>query len=590
MAILQVLSKYFIQGFLTFTIKIYEEITPKMKDIIDSLGKLNDEIFMIEIEIFKEVNAKDCIYHDSAFIFISKIEILNKINAVADVSSFRDPTLKFVIFCENFNHFLFIPIPLTERTFQNGHIIQHEYIITNQNNSINLMTIKYFTDKACDKPQIIKLDEFNKTTQRWQNNLTETNNGRNFHGCLISFSMEIFKDGAYLKKYSSPKESIETGGFFQGITDMASKFGNFTPNYQIAFKHTYLSNQRLIMTKSIQYKIGLSNSFEAICIFDNLKLSIAVTPTEYYSNYEKVFMPFDVTSWILFSFSFFIVFLAISIIQKKLSRKIQNLIFGVKIRNPGYNAMSGFFGISQSKLPTENCPRILLIFFLYFCLVFRTCYQGRMFDFLTSDMRKPYPENVEDLIEQKYEIYQIKNTRDAINDERAKIIKLYQIPFVASYCKNMQSTTSKSAYTIVGYIDRQIFNQYCPVKPEKMFFINTFSVHLVAFGMAQNCLLRDIVHDAFEKMFTFGLIQYLRKNENEIKYPNIPDNPVDNKKILTLDILEYGFVLYLIACAVAFCVFLIEVFRPKFKKFVKNSIALFFIIKWLRNRMKNFHA
>lgn len=85
-------------------------------------------------------------------------------------------------------------------------------------------------------------------------------------------------------------------------------------------------------------------------------------------------------------------------------RETRDVIFGRGIRDPVYNAAGTFFGISQLKMPTENCPRILISFFIYFCLVFRTCYQGRMFEFMTTDIRKPPPETIEDLAVLGYKI------------------------------------------------------------------------------------------------------------------------------------------------------------------------------------------
>jgi hypothetical protein len=56
------------------------------------------------------------------------------------------------------------------------------------------------------------------------------------------------------------------------------------------------------------------------------------------------------------------------------------------------------------RLPAENFPRILLMFFLYMCLVFRTLYQSCMYELTTTDMRKPLPMTFEDLHERNYTI------------------------------------------------------------------------------------------------------------------------------------------------------------------------------------------
>jgi hypothetical protein len=72
--------------------------------------------------------------------------------------------------------------------------------------------------------------------------------------------------------------------------------------------------------------------------------------------------------------------------------------------NPAYNALGIFFGISQLRLPRESFSRFVLLLYIWFCLIFRTCYQSMMFEFMTSDMRKPMPESIDDLRKMNYTI------------------------------------------------------------------------------------------------------------------------------------------------------------------------------------------
>jgi hypothetical protein len=75
------------------------------------------------------------------------------------------------------------------------------------------------------------------------------------------------------------------------------------------------------------------------------------------------------------------------------------------VTNPAYNALGIFFGISQLRLPCESFSRFVLLLYIWFCLIFRTCYQSMMFEFMTSDMRKPVPASIDDLILMNYTIF-----------------------------------------------------------------------------------------------------------------------------------------------------------------------------------------
>jgi hypothetical protein len=126
-----------------------------------------------------------------------------------------------------------------------------------------------------------------------------------------------------------------------------------------------------------------------------------ITPTEFYSNYEKLVMPFETYAWICFGLSFALTF-GIILVLNQLAKRIRSIILGKGIQHPAMNALNIFFGISQNKLPNENFARILLAMFIFLCMIFRTCYQSMMFEFMTTDMRKPPPESLEDLVNMNY--------------------------------------------------------------------------------------------------------------------------------------------------------------------------------------------
>jgi hypothetical protein len=48
---------------------------------------------------------------------------------------------------------------------------------------------------------------------------------------------------------------------------------------------------------------------------------------------------------------------------------------------------------------------MVLMFFILFCLVVRTAYQGVFFELMATDMRKPVPTTYEELISQNFTLY-----------------------------------------------------------------------------------------------------------------------------------------------------------------------------------------
>ena len=127
------------------------------------------------------------------------------------------------------------------------------------------------------------------------------------------------------------------------------------------------------------------------------------TPAEKYTPYEMFFLPFDLETWIFLAATFLSTFLTIVTVNR-LSKSAQNLVYGTKVETPIWNVVSIFFGISQTKLPNKNFPRFILIMFIYFCLIFRTCFQSKFFEFMTSEPRQPPPKILEDVFERNYKI------------------------------------------------------------------------------------------------------------------------------------------------------------------------------------------
>lgn len=53
-------------------------------------------------------------------------------------------------------------------------------------------------------------------------------------------------------------------------------------------------------------------------------------------------------------------------------------------------------------LPGRNFARYLLTIFILSCLVVRTAYQGKQFEFLQKDMRPADVETIEEMIERNF--------------------------------------------------------------------------------------------------------------------------------------------------------------------------------------------
>lgn len=124
--------------------------------------------------------------------------------------------------------------------------------------------------------------------------------------------------------------------------------------------------------------------------------TFVITDGYLYGPYEKLILPFDEITWIslicLYSLTFFTI-----IIIYRFSREVQWYVFGKKVNYPTLGSLQILFGLGYIRPPSKSFARILFMMFTLFCLVIRTGYQGKMYDFMTKDVRHRMPQTIDSL-------------------------------------------------------------------------------------------------------------------------------------------------------------------------------------------------
>lgn len=113
-----------------------------------------------------------------------------------------------------------------------------------------------------------------------------------------------------------------------------------------------------------------------------------VTRGSKYSTYERMILPFDDWSW----FAIVMVFCigaAMIVLVNLMSEENQDFVYGRNNRDPLLGMTEIFFGLGMIHVPGRNFARYMFMMFTLYCLIIRTAYQGKMFEFMTGDVRKP---------------------------------------------------------------------------------------------------------------------------------------------------------------------------------------------------------
>jgi hypothetical protein len=141
-----------------------------------------------------------------------------------------------------------------------------------------------------------------------------------------------------------------------------------------------------------------------------------------------------------------------------MTKKIRNLVIGENVNTPSLNVAAHFFGLGQIEIPQRNFARFLVMMFILYCLIIRTTWQSKMFEFMQKEMRKPEVKTIKEANEtygKNYNLYnnetefsngskgkmpyytEILTFLDDSSFEGALKLKSQHIPFIFGYHLNL---------------------------------------------------------------------------------------------------------------------------------------------------------
>ncbi|KAL7025525.1 hypothetical protein ACKWTF_013513 [Chironomus riparius] len=438
---------------------------------------------------------------------------------------------------------------------------------------------------------------YDKASMKWVGKLKAYEKFLDFNGCELIMMLPTI-DLRYLNSYHWGYADVDSNQFeVLGITPIIFKLAgekyNFKDEYApaIVYERDWIMNFN--MSTFIYYGINetpkdanvyfditgvhLNNlsTFRMSNAFFDIKYNLFVTPGDPYSPYEKLFLPFDLTTWILLVSTFGITFITIFIINH-LPRSARNFVYGRKIETPTLNVISIFFGISQARLPTENFSRFILILFIYFCLIFRTCFQSKSFEFLTSEPRRPPPKILEDLVVQNFTAYTLfkDSFEKIIEDERSNWPEIKEPEFneYINYYKTQSQNSSAKMCLIIEELLQDELDAYVHPKWNKIELENIFISHQ-ALIFHQHSFYFRMMFKTVNSLIDTGIMKHLTDNYlKQKKFIVLEEIP----KSLSLNDLSFGFNIWLGFCGMSLILFFVETMKklkkekvPRLFKFAK---------------------
>ncbi|KAG5674081.1 hypothetical protein PVAND_004068 [Polypedilum vanderplanki] len=306
--------------------------------------------------------------------------------------------------------------------------------------------------------------------------------------------------------------------------------------------------------------------FDASTPYINEKLVFVIPLGSQLSSLEKLLYPLTFSTWMTLIACFIIGSIVIFVIKLQ-SKTIQNFVFGTRVKYIYLNLWIGLVGTLQHRLPSRNFSRFILTLFLIFCLIIRTAYQGKMYQFMQSNKKHSEPQTINEMIERKYTFTLLNNYADLVIDKtRWGIVDMKPLGLDlfqwAKQIKGDEKNTILLPHTQVYY--KLIVNNTRNLMICKEYFM---TIPTVIYTI-KNFYLLNAINSQIEEFNSAGLIEYWHSLAFDKKYmkAEIDKQP----KVLTIAHLSGVFELLLFGLIISFITFIFECVLAKWENYKKH--------------------
>ncbi|CAG9811245.1 unnamed protein product [Chironomus riparius] len=548
-------------------IEKFYSIYSRNVDIIDFNGSQSELIGEIlqnlnnsmTVTVYKMNNSRKVIESQTILLF-DKFDSLNNFNMQDAIDiKFINP-IRLLVYCVNSSELEISSLKTDLVTPP-----YYYFLIIGNSSKINLWTFENQKDLlVCHENQtLVKINEFSSSSLTWKNNKIFPNKYKNFHGCVMNIGLNILGslDRANI---NIDKARIKvTKGLKNSLLLIMGERLNFILHSFECLDPKCLDQ---IDANEYLYNIMVTPTIDSP--------QLLIPPGDLYTSIEKMLLPFDTETWIGLLAVFVSGTVTISIISQFPAR-IRETVFGKNIGIPNLNFFLAFFGEAQKRSPDGTFARIIWIFFIFYCLVIRTCYQGKLFEFTTTAVRKPEHKTLDDLKNRNFTLYFMDEkytdkTIEFVNNGMGLHIEfISEFKYSDIYLENM--TDPSFTGTLFSSDLEQALNAfYLDMPISKRFIPTPFTKSYYGIGFLYPNLWSERFNEIISDLITGGFVNYHLEEMTQSKWNLMPSSFEPENIVLNLHHLGFGFQICLIFAYLSFVTFLAELGYFWFKSFYKN--------------------
>ncbi|CAG9811075.1 unnamed protein product [Chironomus riparius] len=473
--------------------------------------------------------------------------------------------IRFLVYCQNATKQMLTILKT------NLVIPPHFYFIIFDNSDQKFKLFTYENRKElkfCHESQrVVQINEFSEKTLQWTSFPVFPKKYQDFYNCIMVLGIPGGSNFFRILRQNVNRESSE-GPMVKVLTEVADIL-NFTilgnacdtmSCLETSRKNRYLYNIISLETLDANaINMNENSNWKNILLNIECTPQLFIPPGDLYTSFEKVLLPFDFETWICLTIAMFSAVVAICIINR-FPLMVKNIFYGSKVQSPMLNVVRGFFGIGQTILPKKNFARLILLSFILWCLVIRTAYQGKLFEFTTTAIRKPEMRTLEELKDKNFSLYMPdENEYHKILDFVKRVIGL-NTETVSNHVyteiyTNKISDPSFTGTVLTCDIEHQLNIYFSQVSFPKRFIPTPITKSFYAIGFLYPNLWNERLQEIIEGFITGGIINLHMERFTKSKW-NLENNDFETEKVvLNLSHLGFGFQICFFMIYAAFLVF-----------------------------------
>lgn len=316
----------------------------KLKDLLSDALKLNGDF---PYQVIQENDASDEIPIDrSAFLLFDNAKSYIDFHERVYLNNFYYKTFYFLVYILNIDETLRLNM-FQSITRSGNKIFRFEtFLIRENENSLKLITFETFQQQNCDSWQRSEVNQFDEHLKNWKNREIFIEKFFNFNGCEIVAAAVFPEEPSFDAKFDDEGKLKEVSGYEATINQLISKF----LNYNLSF-NPFNANTGQLYDETLQIDFVIRTGLVRLQDQNDLHMKlmttqafmvknqiILITKSPRYSQFEKLFMPFELDVWIWLSATYVIAVFTITVLTF-FSRRFQDFVFGSKVRTPIMNLM-----------------------------------------------------------------------------------------------------------------------------------------------------------------------------------------------------------------------------------------------------------